>query len=150
MSEISAFVVAEVRNYVKARVDGIVFENMHDLPYSLACNQGPEIVSSMTRICVDAVQSLNKTERDQLLLGVQVLAAANKEALAIAHSSGLFFTDKFEFYLELDFIRAESFIFSHIADEGMMNACAGPLLRYRRYIQAEDIAVFADIKKKHS
>lgn len=61
---------------------------MHDLPYSLAVDQGPEIVSAMTRICVEAVRSLNKTERDQLLLGVQVLAAANKEAIAIAQSSG--------------------------------------------------------------
>ncbi|KAL4234176.1 hypothetical protein ACF0H5_005829 [Mactra antiquata] len=51
---------------------------------------------------------------------------------------------------DLDFIRAEGFIFSHIADEGMMNACAGPLMRYRKNIGAEHIKIFTDIKKKHS
>ena len=54
--------------------------------------------------------------------------------------------------LELDFIRAEGFVFAHVADEGLMNACAGNLLRYRRHIQTADsrpIAILADIKKKH-
>lgn len=51
--------------------------------------------------------------------------------------------------LGLDFIRAEGFVFSHVADEGLMNACAGELLRYRKHIGAEHIQIFTDIKKKH-
>ncbi len=47
------------------------------------------------------------------------------------------------------FIRAECFVYSHVADEGWMDACAGELLRYRRTIGAEEIMVLADIKKKH-
>lgn len=31
-----------------------------------------------------------------------------------------------------------------------MDACAGELLRYRKLIDAEDVLVFTDIKKKHS
>ena len=31
-------------------------------------------------------------------------------------------------------MRAEGFLFSHVADEGWMDGCAGPLLRYRNYI----------------
>src|SRR6185295_17642379 len=74
-----------------------------------------------------------------LPLGVQVLAGANKEALAVAHAAGC------------QFIRAEGFVFAHVADEGLMpEADAGSLLRYRRAIGAEHIAVLADIKKKHS
>lgn len=61
---------------------------MHDLPYALAKDQGPEITCAMTRVCVDAVRSLSQLERDKLLLGVQVLAAANQEAIAVAQSSG--------------------------------------------------------------
>jgi len=49
----------------------------------------------------------------------------------------------------LNFIRAEGFVFAHIGDEGWTDACAGPLLRYRRSIDASDILVFTDIKKKH-
>ena len=30
---------------------------------------------------------------------------------------------------ELQFIRAEGFVFGHVADEGWVEACAGPLLR---------------------
>ena len=40
-------------------------------------------------------------------------------------------------------------MFSHIADEGTMNSDAGELLRYRKQIEADDILVFTDIKKKH-
>lgn len=71
-------------------------------------------------------------------IGVQILAGANKEALAVAHSA------------DLDYIRAEGFVFSHVADEGWMDACAGQLLRYRNYIGANNIQIFTDIKKKHS
>ena len=41
-------------------------------------------------------------------------------------------------------------MFAHVADEGVIEACAGPLLRYRRAIGAEGVRIFADIKKKHS
>lgn len=41
-------------------------------------------------------------------------------------------------------------MFGHVADEGYIDACAGPLLRYRKMIGAENLAVFCDIKKKHS
>ena len=65
------------------------------------------------------------------------IEGANKEALAVAMATGG------------SFIRAEGFIFSHVADEGWMDACASELLRYRRSIGAEDVAILTDIKKKH-
>ena len=78
-----------------------------------------------------------KKEANNLPCGVQILAGANKEALAVAKAAGL------------QFIRAEGFVFSHIADEGTMNSDAGELLRYRKQIEADNILVFTDIKKKH-
>ena len=51
---------------------------------------------------------------------------------------------------DASFVRVEGFVFAHVADEGLIEASAGPLLRYRRAIGAEHIRVFADIKKKHS
>uniref|UniRef100_A0A8C7F8V0 Zgc:162297 n=1 Tax=Oncorhynchus kisutch TaxID=8019 RepID=A0A8C7F8V0_ONCKI len=50
----------------------------------------------------------------------------------------------------MDFIRAEGYVFSHVADEGLLNGCAGDLLRYRKQMQAEHVQIFTDIKKKHS
>lgn len=49
----------------------------------------------------------------------------------------------------LQFVRVESYVFSHVADEGLMNACAGSLLRYAKSIGARDILYLTDIKKKH-
>jgi len=49
----------------------------------------------------------------------------------------------------LDFIRCEGFVFSHIGDEGWIDAEAGSLLRYRKMIDAENVLIFTDIKKKH-
>ncbi|XP_051485627.1 uncharacterized protein F13E9.13, mitochondrial-like isoform X1 [Apus apus] len=121
----------EAEAYKDAGVDGLIVENMHDLPY-MVC-PGPEVTAAMTVISAAVRQTCPR-----LALGVQVLSAANQEAVAVALAAGL------------DFIRAEGFVFSHVADEGIINACAGNLLRYRKQIGAENIQIFADIKKKHS
>jgi hypothetical protein len=47
-------------------------------------------------------------------------------------------------------VRAEGFVFGHVADEGYIDGCAAEVLRYRRKIGADDILVITDIKKKHS
>lgn len=110
---------------------GLLLENMHDLPY-LKGEVGPEIVACMT-----AVASAVRRETE-LSVGVQVLAAANREALAVARAASL------------EFIRAEGFVFGHLADEGYIDGCAGPLLRYRREIGAQEVRVYCDIRKKHA
>lgn len=122
----------EARVLAEAGCDALIIENMHDRPY-LNREVGPEIVAGMTAVAV-AVRSAA-----DLPLGVQVLAGANREALAIAQAGGA------------GFVRVEGFVFAHVADEGLMPAAdAGPLLRYRKHIGAEDIAVLADVKKKHA
>jgi membrane complex biogenesis BtpA family protein len=123
--------VEEAILYQNQGLDAIMLENMHDLPY-LNTKVGPEITASMTAVACAVKEVVS------LPIGLQILAAANKEALAVAMVSGL------------DFIRAEGFVFGHVADEGYMDSCAGELLRYRKQIGAEHIAVFTDIKKKHS
>ena len=117
--------------YVFLFQDSILIENMHDIPY-LNRNVGPEIVASMAAVCYAVKQQVSC-----IPCGVQILAGCNKEALAVAKSCGL------------DFIRAEGYVFGHVADEGLMNSDAGELLRYRKAIDAEDVLVFTDIKKKH-
>lgn len=122
----------DATHYKNAGVDAIMVENMHDIPY-LNRQVGPEIVASMSVICNEVKRIANN-----LPCGVQILAGANKEAFAVAKAVGL------------NFIRAEGFVFSHIADEGTMNSDAGEILRYRKQIGADDVLVFTDIKKKHS
>jgi hypothetical protein len=122
----------EAAVYQDGGIDGIIVENMHDTPY-LKGAVGPEIVASMTAVAVAV-----RTAAPEMPIGIQILAGANKEALAVAQAA------------ELDFIRAEGFVFAHVADEGLIESCAGELLRYRRAIGAEKVQVWADVKKKHS
>ena len=58
-------------------------------------------------ICVAEIVTLG------VPVGVQVLAAANAEALGVAVAAGA------------RFIRAEAFAYAHVADEGWLDATAG-------------------------
>lgn len=122
---------AEAIQYRDAGFQAVMIENMHDRPY-LPREPGPEVVAAM------AVAGREVRRAAGLPLGVQVLAGANRAALAVAHACGA------------AFVRVEGFVFAHVADEGPMVSDAGALLRYRRAIGAEGVRVFADIKKKHS
>ena len=121
----------EARLYRAAGIHGVMLENMHDTPY-LRGAVGPEIVSTMA-IIARAVREVAGVP-----CGVQILAGANREALAVAHAAGL------------DFIRAEGFAFAHVADEGIIQSSAAELLRFRKMIGADRVQVWADVKKKHS
>jgi len=129
--EIESLALREAKLYREEGVHGIMIENMHDTPY-LRSQVGPEIVAVMAIVAAAA------KEASKLPCGVQVLAGANTEAMAVAHAAGL------------DFIRVEGFAFAHVADEGLIQASAAPLLRYRRQIGADHVQVWADVKKKHS
>lgn len=132
VDRLAARAAEEARLLIGSGFDAVIVENMHDAPY-LRREVGPEIVSAMTMVSAAVRAAVTAP------IGVQVLAGANRAALAIAHSVGL------------DFIRAEGFVFASVADEGLLDeADAGPLLRYRKMLGAEGIAVLADIKKKHS
>lgn len=134
MQQLVDMACREVEIYSHSQVDGVLVENMFDIPYLHRRDLGPEVVACMTRICTE-VRSLLPSH---IPCGLQILAGGNKEALAVSKACGL------------QFIRAEGFVFSHIADEGLIEAQAGELLRYRKAIDAEDVLIFTDIKKKHS
>lgn len=134
LQSIISKVKKEAEIYLENNVDGILLENMHDVPYIQSKDFGPEITASMSRISTE----VRHLVPNDIPCGIQVLSCGNKEALAIAK------------VCSLNFIRAEGYVFSHIGDEGFTDANAGKLLRYRKQISAEDVLVFADIKKKHS
>ncbi|MFA6402368.1 MAG: BtpA/SgcQ family protein [Salinivirgaceae bacterium] len=123
--------LTEAKIYSNCGMEILMIENMHDVPYMKNVS-GDEVTSLM------AIIGYEIKRQTGLPVGIQILAGANKQALAAAYSANL------------DFIRAEGFVFGHVADEGYIESCAGELLRYRKQIGAENIAVFTDIKKKHS
>ncbi|MBX3323224.1 MAG: BtpA/SgcQ family protein [Phycisphaeraceae bacterium] len=133
VSALAADAAREAAAIESAGLDAVMIENMHDCPYVHGEALGPEITSAMTKI--------GQAVRDaiSLPLGVQILSGGNRHALAVALA------------IDAQFIRCENFVFSHIADEGLLaEAEAGPLLRYRRNIGADHIAIYCDIKKKHA
>ena len=131
VAEIASIAVDEARAYRNAGFHGILIENTHDRPY-LKTSVGPEIVAAMSVVGAEVRSALD------LPLGIQVLAGANTSAVAVALAC------------DASFVRVEGFVFAHVADEGLIEASAGPLLRYRRAIGADHVRVFADVKKKHS
>jgi len=131
LAAIADAALREAECYSAAGFQGIMIENTHDRPY-VQRTAGPEIIAAMTFVAGEIRRAIT------IPLGVQVLAGANTASLAVAHATGA------------SFVRAEGFVFAHVADEGLFSADAGPLLRYRRTIGAESVRVFADIKKKHS
>lgn len=130
MSEVIAKAKAEAKLYQEAGMDMLAIENMHDVPF--ARHIGPEIVAAMAIIGYEVKNSTG------LRCGLQILAAANKEALGAAKAASL------------DFVRVEGFVFAHVADEGIIDGCAGDIMRYRHHLEADDVLVLTDIKKKHS
>lgn len=123
--------LSDARKYKDGGVDAIVIENMHDVPY-LRGGVEPETTATMS-----VIASQLRKEID-LPMGVQLLAGANTDSLAVAIASGL------------EFIRVEGFVFAHVGDEGWHESCAARLLRRRAALKAEHIKIFSDIKKKHA
>jgi membrane complex biogenesis BtpA family protein len=126
-----ATAIAEARIYARAGYDGLVLENTHDRPY-VRRRATPEVVAGMTAVACGLRRAT------PLPLGIQVLAGANREALAVAHSA------------RAAFVRVEGFVFGHVADEGWIESSAAELTRYRKAIGADGVRILADIKKKHS
>jgi hypothetical protein len=124
--------VNEAMIYSEAGFDAVILENMHDTPY-LKGYVYPETVAAMT-----AVASAVRDKLPVKPLGIQILSAANREALGVAIAS------------KLDFLRVEGYTFAHVADEGIIQSSAAELIRLRDYLKAQNIKVLADIKKKHS
>lgn len=131
LAEIEERALDDARALKAGGADAILVENMGDLPY-LKGEADPATVAAM------AVLARLAAREAGLPAGVQVLAGANREALAVALAAGL------------EFIRAEGFAYGHVADEGWIEASAGRLLRARAALGAGEVRIWADVHKKHA
>src|SRR5215216_3096746 len=84
VSELVRSARQEAKVYWECGVDGVIIENMHDVPY-LRGEVGPEIVAAMTAIGIQVNSECG------LPVGIQILAGANIEAMAAAHAADLDF-----------------------------------------------------------
>jgi membrane complex biogenesis BtpA family protein len=122
--------LSDLKHYQAAGVDAIVLENSHDLPYIK-----PPLPRRAVHVMTRVAQAVRRGFAGPI--GLQVLEAANVTALEIAVAA------------QLDFLRAEGYVFAHVGGAGLIEGCAGKLLRRRRELDAEHIRIFGDVKKKH-
>lgn len=127
---IIAQALSDLRRYAEAGVDALILENSHDLPY---------IKPPLPLRAVELMKRLASEVRRRFRgpIGIQMIEAANETALEIAHAA------------DLDFLRVEGYVFAHIGGAGLIEGCAGKLLRRRKELGCEQIKIFGDVKKKH-
>lgn len=114
-------------------VDGLIVENMWDLPYYVGTDTPLE-----TMTC-QAVAARKVVEAVDVPVGINVVHNGGEVELAIAVASGA------------DFIRVCLLTGARLWDTGELDrGCAADLLRKRKELQAEHIKLFADVDKKHS
>lgn len=114
-------------------VDGLIVENMWDLPYYVGTNVQMEAVTAQ------AVAASKIVEMAGVPVGVNVIHNGWQAELAIAVAAGL------------DFIRVCILTGARLWDTGELDhGSAAHLLRRRKELEAERIKLFADVDKKHS
>ena len=131
MTEIIAHAVAEAGRYHAGGVDGLIVENHGDIPFAKPDQLGPETAASMAVITAAVRAAV------PLPTGVNVLANAAHAALAVAKAAGA------------SFIRVNQWANAYVANEGFMEGPAGSAARYRTWLRARDVRVFADVHVKH-
>jgi membrane complex biogenesis BtpA family protein len=111
-------------------VDGIVVENFGDVPF-LPGAVGPETVAAMAVVVSEVVRAVS------LPCGVNVLRSDPIAALGIAVATGA------------RFVRVNVHVGATVTDQGLIAGGAPALLRERARLDAEEVAILADVHVKH-
>lgn len=118
---------------VSGGVDGLIVENMWDLPYYVGMEVPPEEMTAQ------AVAARAIVEAVEVPVGINVIHNGGRVTLAVALAAGA------------DFIRVCLLTGARVWDTGELDhGCAAELLRWRKNLGAEHIKIFADVDKKHS
>lgn len=117
--------------YVKGGMDGLLIENHGDIPFLQPAEIGPEIIAAMAVVARSVVDAVG------VPVGINLLANGACGALAIARAAGA------------RFVRVNQWVNAYVSNEGLIEGESARVLRYRRQIDAEDVAIFADVHVKH-
>jgi len=131
MDSLARFALDEAERYRAGGVDGLIVENHGDIPFAKPDELGPETAACM------AVITQGVRLASGLPVGVNVLANGAVAALAVAKAAGA------------AFVRVNQWANAYVANEGFMEGRAGAASRYRAWLRARDVKVFADVHVKH-
>lgn len=125
--------LADARALSDGGVDGLIVENMWDVPFRAGPDVQPESLTA------HAVVARRVRDEIDLPLGINLVHNGGVALLAIAIASGA------------DFIRVCMFTGAGVWDAGQWDeGCAADLMRRRKELHAEHVKIFADVDKKHS
>lgn len=118
---------------VRGGVDGLIVENMWDLPYYVGPDVKPEAMTAQAVAAAEVVKNVS------LPVGINVIHNGGLVCLAIAVAA------------RARFIRVCILTGARLWDTGEFDhGCAADLIRKRKELHAEPIHIFADVDKKHS
>lgn len=120
----------DLKAFEKGGVDAIIFENNYDIPHTEFV--GPEIITSMLTLGEEIKRATS------LPVGISVLWNDYKTALSISK------------ILNLQFIRIPVFVDTVKTSYGTIEGNAKQVVRFRKQIKAEGVALFTDIHVKHA
>jgi membrane complex biogenesis BtpA family protein len=123
--------LADAEAWYHGGADGLLIENAWDLPFAKPTDIGYETVAAMTAV------SLAIVHRVPLPVGINCLANGVKPALATAKVCGA------------RFVRSNQWVNAYVANEGFVEGAAPSALRYRAWLHAPEIRIFADVHVKH-
>ncbi|MGH9554699.1 MAG: BtpA/SgcQ family protein, partial [Terriglobales bacterium] len=123
----------DAESLVTGGVDGLMVENMWDLPYFVGHDVKPEAMTAQAVAAAEVVRNF------PVPVGINVVHNGGVVCLSIAMAAGA------------RFIRVCILTGSRLWDTGELDhGCAAELVRKRKELYAEHIQIFADVDKKHS
>lgn len=130
LDEVYDFAVEEARRFREGGFHGVIVENSWDLPFSKPEDLGFETAATMA-VLAERVAAVG------LPVGVNVLANGVECSIAVAKAAGA------------RFVRANQWVNAYVANEGYIEGPAPAASRYRAWLHAEGVRIFADVHVKH-
>jgi membrane complex biogenesis BtpA family protein len=131
LKDVYAHGVTEAIRLKEGGVDGVLLENAGDIPFAKPEDVGHETTAAM------AIMGRLIREATGLPLGIITVANAALQSLAVAKACGA------------QFVRVNQWANAYVANEGIIEGAAARAMRYRSWIEAEDVRIFADVHVKH-
>lgn len=126
------FVKNDAQALLNGGISNLMIENFGDAPFFPA-SVPAHTVAQLTAIASEVASTFPRAE-----IGLNVLRNDGCSALAIASSTGA------------SFIRVNILCGARVTDQGIIQGIAHDLLRLRKTLSAEHIAILADVNVKHS
>jgi hypothetical protein len=131
MQEIIEFSINDALALKEGGVDGLMFENAWDVPFSKPEDIGYETVAALTVLANEVTREVD------LPFGFNFLANGVIQSLAAAKATNA------------DWVRCNQWVNAYVANEGILEGASAEAMRYKKMLQADDIKVMADVHVKH-